>query len=689
MKKNLLFTIILLIGALSLNAQIHVNDNFGFCVDGTYNQIADVDGRVAYQSGFGTVIRWSSANNHWRIGSANPAQTAIYTNTFNSLEPPCSSTQAWTNNGTGCGPITVTGAGSPCGTTLAPSCGGGGSAGLWVGCASDGLWTTASNWDNGAVPTASDNVTIDLGETITVSGAAYARSITLSNGAELIVSASGSLTASTAANSSSGDAIRLNSGTSLTNSGTITITNSGDDGIQCSGGTLTNESSGSIVLDACAFDFYFLNSAQVTNHGTISSSNAVNDGLYNRATLTNESGGSINISNAGAVGLYNYEGLTTNYGTITVTSSGGDGIRNRASLINEMGGSINITGAGSEGFFNYISSAQLTNSGTITITGSTAADLKDLGTFTNNLLLEVKGTMTGISSLGGTLAPGNSVGALSTDQGLTLTETIEMEVDDPTTFDVLNSTGGGILDLSAATLDFIFAGVANDYTNGDKFQLFSGFTTVTAAGSMTNNLGLTIVDNGDGEYEIIAGALLPVELISFTARAEKENVILKWETATEINNEGFFVERSIDGIAWEELGFVAGAGNTETEQSYTYTDARPISGKSYYRLRQVDFDGAFAYSKLVALRISSNASTLMVFPNPTKGMVNIRFEMSADDVLEFEIKDITGKTISSLSYEALSGLNNLQIDITDLVTGIYFLSLNNGKSSEIFKIIKD
>lgn len=123
----------------------------------------------------------------------------------------------------------------------------------------------------------------------------------------------------------------------------------------------------------------------------------------------------------------------------------------------------------------------------------------------------------------------------------------------------------------------------------------TGYGTVQGIGTMTvaGTKGANIVDLGP----------LPVELLSFTAQQTQQQVILEWLTATETNNAGFVVERSADARNWENIGWVEGHGNANRMIRYQYLDRQPLQGINYYRLKQVDYDGAYEYHKIVALRV--------------------------------------------------------------------------------------
>ena len=113
------------------------------------------------------------------------------------------------------------------------------------------------------------------------------------------------------------------------------------------------------------------------------------------------------------------------------------------------------------------------------------------------------------------------------------------------------------------------------------------------------------------------GGVAPVEWLDFQARVDERTVVLEWATATEYNNDHFVVERSVEGLMFEAIGSVDGVGNSRHIQQYQAVDERPLSGISYYRIRQVDFDGTSSYSQVVAVEMG-NARYIRVYPNPVQ-----------------------------------------------------------------------
>ncbi len=151
--------------------------------------------------------------------------------------------------------------------------------------------------------------------------------------------------------------------------------------------------------------------------------------------------------------------------------------------------------------------------------------------------------------------------------------------------------------------------------------------------------------------------LLPIELISFGAQYGKEQsadkspaVLLTWITASEENNDYFTIERSADGVNFKEIDRIAGKQTSSAYSHYQRYDHNPLPNTSYYRLKQTDLDGAFSYSKIVAVTVPpTDIDFLTVIPNPSNGQ-EISFYFAYSNSLFIEITDIFGKPINKNSH---------------------------------------
>ncbi len=179
---------------------------------------------------------------------------------------------------------------------------------------------------------------------------------------------------------------------------------------------------------------------------------------------------------------------------------------------------------------------------------------------------------------------------------------------------------------------------------------------------------------------------LPVELLYFTASVEGEKVNLSWMTSSEINNDYFAIERTRDGISFETIAIIDGAGNSTQPLLYLETDTEPFGGISYYRLKQVDFNGAHSYSSIVAVEVEQKTFDVAVFPNPATEQFRIsaRGEMCAE--MSVVITDIAGRKCFS---STMSGdRRELVISKEQLPgAGMYTLVVTDEKSTYTEKII--
>jgi hypothetical protein len=176
---------------------------------------------------------------------------------------------------------------------------------------------------------------------------------------------------------------------------------------------------------------------------------------------------------------------------------------------------------------------------------------------------------------------------------------------------------------------------------------------------------------------------VPVELTYF--KAEKlgdRDALLTWETATELNNEGFEVHRSSDfGQMFETIGFVRGQGVSNSITEYKYKDEQVglISSRVCYRLRQVDYDGRFEFSDVICINFKREERQ-SVYPNPTDGIVNLEFDNETGDMVSIEVKDHYGRLLRTIrTFD-----NNEQISLAEYANGVYYISVKG----ETIKLIK-
>lgn len=179
-----------------------------------------------------------------------------------------------------------------------------------------------------------------------------------------------------------------------------------------------------------------------------------------------------------------------------------------------------------------------------------------------------------------------------------------------------------------------------------------------------------------------AGTVIPVELMNFKAYAKNSTNILEWQTASERNNQGFDVERSVNGYDFEKIGTVKGVGSSAKIQSYNFTDFNaPLSIVAYYRLKQVDFDGISAFSKTLSV-VRGKANEAKFYPSVSQG--NITLDIPNDAVTSVTISDLAGKTV--FSKTGITG--STQLTVNHLATGTYLLTIEQAGFRTTGKFIK-
>jgi len=180
--------------------------------------------------------------------------------------------------------------------------------------------------------------------------------------------------------------------------------------------------------------------------------------------------------------------------------------------------------------------------------------------------------------------------------------------------------------------------------------------------------------------------ILPIELIRFTSICSEGNVKLLWATASEINNDYYTIERSFDGVHFNKIGDLPGAGNSSQILEYNWMDKKPLSGTNYYRLKQTDFDGKFSYSDLKA-STCKKGKNFSVYPNPFKNNFKIQFSEETGFPLTVEIHDYLGRIV----YQKYIEYERAYIDVelnNRHKSGTYSLRIFNSLEYNVQKIIK-
>ncbi len=253
---------------------------------------------------------------------------------------------------------------------------------------------------------------------------------------------------------------------------------------------------------------------------------------------------------------------------------------------------------------------------------------------------------------------------------------------------------------------------ANFFDTGTSLQSTgTGATAKTTAEMKTNSTyadwDVNIWNRDDAfnsgypylDWQNSDGTPLPVELTSFTAASTgSAAVVLNWETATEVNNYGFEIERAVTSTSsvteWEKVGFVEGHGNSNSPKNYTFTDnSTPLNVSTVsYRLKQIDIDGNYKYSDVVEINIENELPTkfelFQNYPNPFNPSTTISFALPKSGFVTLKVYNAIGEEIEELvNREMNAGIQNINFDATNLSSGIYFFKLQSGSFSETKKMI--
>ena len=191
---------------------------------------------------------------------------------------------------------------------------------------------------------------------------------------------------------------------------------------------------------------------------------------------------------------------------------------------------------------------------------------------------------------------------------------------------------------------------------------------------------------------IVVYGIIPVELTSFSAITKDDNVLLSWVTSTETNNLGFDVERrsTKSNSGWQKLGFINGTGTTTKKSSYSFADKNPAEGKSYYRLKQIDFDGTSKIYNSVEVDFETvkEYSLSQNYPNPFNPSTEINYTLAKSGNITLKIYNLLGSEIATLVSGFMeAGKHSVKFDATDITSGIYFYTIKADNFTSTRKMI--
>lgn len=196
------------------------------------------------------------------------------------------------------------------------------------------------------------------------------------------------------------------------------------------------------------------------------------------------------------------------------------------------------------------------------------------------------------------------------------------------------------------------------------------------------------------KFTVNYAGIIPVELVSFAAIVNGNNVNLNWQTATELNNSGFQIERreTINESTgnWVSIGFVNGNGTTTEQQSYSFVDKNIQTGNYQYRLKQIDFNGSYSFSKIIEVNLSTPIQFTLNqnFPNPFNPTTSISFTLPQTSVVKLSVYNQLGEMVDEILNENLNaGVYNYSWNASKLASGVYFYELSTNGYQAVKKML--
>lgn len=225
-----------------------------------------------------------------------------------------------------------------------------------------------------------------------------------------------------------------------------------------------------------------------------------------------------------------------------------------------------------------------------------------------------------------------------------------------------------------------------DGSGGWTSELFnsSGMVNCSSFGEAENGELYALNLNGI-IYETIDANALPVELLTFEGRPKQDQNILYWISASEENTDYYELQHSSNATTFTPLVELRAAGNSIEEQEYEYIDANPFKGPNYYRLKMVDFDGSFQFSKIIQLDQSLDQQRISLHPNPAKEEVFIRFDQVLNEPVSVAVYDLSGRRL--IQQTGLQPIAEQRIDLSTLIYGMYLIEVNTAKETYRKKLL--
>ncbi len=221
------------------------------------------------------------------------------------------------------------------------------------------------------------------------------------------------------------------------------------------------------------------------------------------------------------------------------------------------------------------------------------------------------------------------------------------------------------------------ASSGSNRTNGHAWTSKTDCATVTLKATTIKDIKIVISGAGIPNQTISLISLLPVEMVSFNGIRNENSVDLTWKTASETNNDYFTVERSYNGIDYEFVTNIRGAGNSNQMVSYAYSDFNVDTKTCYYRVKQTDFDGKYSFSNVVSVHsVEKSEKIITVYPNPSESN-QIQCNVASPESYLLTILTVSGQSIYT------QNLYSTQISLPELSKGFYIFQFKNNTTNEI------
>jgi Secretion system C-terminal sorting domain len=387
----------------------------------------------------------------------------------------------------------------------------------------------------------------------------------------------------------------------------------------------------------------------------------------------NNSGAGIQLENAVSVAT----ALTMTQGNIDLNGNAltlGSSVANNGTLAYTAG---SMLGTGS--FTRWFKA--------VTIANGSVTGLFPMGTLTNNRPFYVSAPSVSPTT-GGTIAVAYTDATTNTTTPTYMdgASTIQVRKDLNWAATTGNGLAGGTYNLDIEGTGYGVIGNITDLrvTLASSIVGLPGANAGTTADPQIHRTGLTLTNLSNTFYIGSVNSVatpLPLTWISFTASVVSGRAKLDWETAAEINNGYFTVQRSKDGATWENIQKVVGSGTSNTVSSYTAYDPDPYAGVSYYRLLQTDLDGKESYSLVVSINMGNVLSAITIYPNPATDNVTIIF--ATVERYEVTLLNSNGQMMKS---PILNTGSSLVLNVSNMTAGIYFIRIRYENSTETRKI---